>query len=327
MKVRRYLVILGMALLAQGALAIQARSQTLNWTFNVNYSVDGDNFSCSTAFTVPSTGGSASFPCDIASLTATVNISARTFSVGGFATLNFPGGSCTGTGGGSSGITKTATIFSTVGTISGSGTCTSTDLPGSFPFTVTGMYDASAASTVEPDGELPSVTSVTGDVTITVDGIESPLTSGTSIPEGAVVKTGADGQVETTFEDGSKIILRPAGELLLVAEPDVCGFPIDSIPSRCLKLSFGRILAVVKVLIRRRFTVRTPIVAVGVRSTEFSVEHKQVGTKGRTTVVVFSGTVDVIDNDGNITVVNAGEQVTIPTIKAMPWLQLLLLDD
>ena len=49
----------------------------------------------------------------------------------------------------------------------------------------------------------------------------------------------------------------------------------------------------------------------------------RAGDKERMTVAVFSGNIVVDDIDGNITVVNGGEQVTIPTIRAMPWLLLL----
>ena len=117
---------------------------TLTWNFNASVSVDGFPAGCAVAFVLPFAGGSASFPCDIATATATVDIPGLFFSVSGFGNASFDGVVCTGTGGGSSAITETATSFSTNGPISGGGTCNDPDF-GPFPFMVSGSYSASAA--------------------------------------------------------------------------------------------------------------------------------------------------------------------------------------
>ena len=320
MRLRPVLAIVGLAHLGQGALATQAQSGALTWNFNADYTANGVDFSCSNViFNVPSTGGSASFPCDIATVTATVNISALTFSVGGFGNFTFAGGSCIGTGGGSGSITESATTFSTAGTISGSGICT--EASGSFPFTVTGAYNASAPRS-DPGATAATVTSVTGDVRIIVDGIESPVTEATLIPDDAVVKTGANGRVELTFDDGSQIRLGPNSEFAFEPSDDSRGFL-----ERFFRLIKGRVRALIQCGGQRYCAnIRTTAACACVRGTNLAVEHKQGDTIGRTTVTVFSGIVDVIDNEGNITVVAAGQQVTVPNVESFPWLPLLLDD-
>ncbi len=313
MKIRRYLVGLAIALLGQGALAAQAQEEaTLTWTFNADYTVDGMPHSCrkATFTTFTFSDNVEHIACSIApSVTVAVDIPRLTFTLFDFEDL--VGVICSGDAGGSSNITDLESSYFTVGMISG--------CPDEFGNArITGTYDASAEKISFGEG-VATATSVTGGVRITVPGRTANLAAVISIPDGAEINVFPDGEAVIAFNDGSTFILR-AGSTLKFESPE------DG-----LKLLFGKLRAFFKCVAspdRYCGTIATPVLILSVRGTDFSVEHKQVeGKPGRTTVVVFSGTVDVIDNQGNITVVNAGEQVTIPTIKAMPWLYLLLLED
>ncbi len=317
--VRRYLAILGMALLAQGAFATQAQSAgilSVSPTSGLIASGDkGGPFSPSSqSYTLMNTGGS-SIVFDVSTGKSWVSLSKTggTLSAGASTSV-------------------LVAIFGLEANFLDPGVYSDTV---SFTNTTNGQGNTSRPVSLTVNAKAPSatsgatVTSVTGDVTIKVDG--EVTFSGVSliaavllgervpVPDGAELITGADGQVLLIFEDGNKINLGPNSTFQLGSSDDGC----TSLEG-CFKLLVGKVRALLVAGDKRR--IRTPTACACVRGTDFSVEHEQVGTRGRTTVAVFSGTVDVIENNGKITVVNAGEQVTVSDRAALPWLPLLLGD-
>jgi hypothetical protein len=119
------------------SVAVAHFSNTLTWSVSISWHSGSAGGSCAPTFTLPVSGGSQSFGCGGAAVT--FSTSTTTMSVSGFGSVQ----GCSGSGGGSSGITDTPDAFSGGGSISGSSTCTDDD--GTIEtYPVTGTFSASA---------------------------------------------------------------------------------------------------------------------------------------------------------------------------------------
>lgn len=134
------------------------------------------------------------------------------------------------------------------------------------------------------------------------DGSRQALGVGRSwLEPGDTLVTGPDGRVELeAFEGQATLVVGPDTRLLL---------PSDADPS--LQLGIGRLLGKWKAKVNRKFTVRTPAVAVAVRGTQFLVEARP---QGDVACLVLEGLVDISDREGKVTrPVSAGQRLRIPT--------------
>lgn len=128
-----------------------------------------------------------------------------------------------------------------------------------------------------------AVLEIKGDVRVTRKGVAEAvkLTQDSQIRAGDEIKTGKDSIVVLTTLDGSSVELRE-NSVFLVEE--------NSMDSCLTNLNIGMVKSKVERILKRRYVVRTPTVAVAVRGTEFEVE---VDNKGLTQVKVIEGDVEV----------------------------------
>ena len=127
-----------------------------------------------------------------------------------------------------------------------------------------------------------SAGAVNGDVSFSASsgGSFSPLTSGTALSQGAVIKTGADSSVSIVFSSGSILLVESnttvqvskfaqevfSGPVAIDAEPSVSDTQINvvdgSVVAKVAKLKKGS-----------AFAVNSPVGAAGVRGTTFKVKY------------------------------------------------------
>lgn len=100
------------------------------------------------------------------------------------------------------------------------------------------------------------------------------------VQDGDTLITGKGGKIEMQYPDSTKVILK---------ENTKIGFTEKKGKIRRLKLLFGGVWAFVKKLRGGEFTISNPVVACGVRGTEFSVEY----ANGESKTYIFKGIVDV----------------------------------
>jgi len=141
---------------------------------------------------------------------------------------------------------------------------------------------------------------------------EVPLATGEAIAAGDVLRTGSRSSADILCPDAmSRFRLGPKTRATLASEA----------PGVLLDLEEGRVHALFDKLTQssRQRLVVTPSAVLAVRGTDYGVE---VDGKGTTTVVVFSGEVEVVDRDrvgepvrvrpGQYTEVRRGERVQAP---------------
>ncbi|HAH05531.1 MAG TPA: hypothetical protein DCM05_03240 [Elusimicrobia bacterium] len=146
-----------------------------------------------------------------------------------------------------------------------------------------------------------SIASAQGDVQLKKAQADwGPALAGSMLGQGDQVRTGASGNAILAFSDGTKVqIGANAAETVSILEPGKVE----------INFAVGKLDAWVKKLKGRRFTVRTPSAVCSVRGTEFSAE---VTPAGQTTWDVFGGQVEVADNFGRQTTVDAGQRMVAP---------------
>lgn len=147
---------------------------------------------------------------------------------------------------------------------------------------------------------------VTGDVKISRLGKFRDLygADGDCLAPGDKIETGADGRIDLVMKDGHKLHLEPHSTLTF-EEENVSYLDKGELAARKLAL---------KMIIKKKFEVRTPTAICGVRGTEYSIQTSPEGT----TVKVHEGSVEVWDlKKTQSVVVEAGFKVFAP-VDGMP---------
>ncbi|HSI03140.1 MAG: FecR domain-containing protein [Myxococcota bacterium] len=137
----------------------------------------------------------------------------------------------------------------------------------------------------------------------TGEGAEQAGKTGESVPGGTRIRTGADGQAEVTFADGTKMQVRPGTTVALSNAK-------RNEQKSSVVLFFGRVWSKVSrsVGAETNFEVNTPNAVAGVRGTEFETA---VADDGTAKVRVTEGKVAVAsDVDSEAEDVSRGEETT-----------------
>lgn len=132
-----------------------------------------------------------------------------------------------------------------------------------------------------------------------------PLEIDDQIPPDSWIRTGADGAVEITFEDGSSCMLKPESSLKVIRarKRSVHHFFMDFL------LEMGRIITRLQKAVGgdSRFNIRTPSAIAAARGTEFRVSADR---RRDTRVEVLDGTVDAASR-GKAVTLSEGEGTLI----------------
>lgn len=170
---------------------------------------------------------------------------------------------------------------------------------------------------------------VKGDVTAraTADAAWEKAAEGAMLPEGASVKTGADGEVSLVWPDGTAAKVYPLSILKVEASSRAGGASKTQ-----LNMEKGRVMSKVAKLQTSDsvFTVKTPVATAGVRGTTFDTAISPESNQATVAVVegsvyVAVGDVEVVVAEGFSSMVTAGEPPAPPT--AIPPAQLQELKD
>lgn len=120
-------------------------------------------------------------------------------------------------------------------------------------------------------GEAGEVVYVAGSVAGGVDA-RTPLAIGAKVAEGDVLKTGADGYVYVRTSDNGVLILRPGSEIKIQVYQYNANHPADT------QIKFQLVKGVVRSIsgqgaqaARDKYRFNTPVAAIGIRGTDFSV--------------------------------------------------------
>lgn len=137
----------------------------------------------------------------------------------------------------------------------------------------------------------------------TGDDAEQPGKVGATVPGGSRIRTGADGQAEVVFPDGSKMQVRPSTQVALSGAK-------RTEQKSSVVLFFGRVWSKVSRSVggETSYEVNTPNAVAGVRGTEFETA---VADDGTAKVRVTEGKVAVAsDVDGEGAEVSRGQETT-----------------
>lgn len=139
----------------------------------------------------------------------------------------------------------------------------------------------------DPDGNVAVASRLYGTVQVKTAEGWTKLTPETRLEPGQQIRTGDVSKAEVLFSDGTQVNLHANTEFLL--ESDDGGLSN-------YRLSLGRVKAYFKKYAQRRFRVRTPNAAAGVRGTEFVMETSD---ENGTALVVLEGEVEFRSADGS----------------------------
>jgi len=193
-----------------------------------------------------------------------------------------------------------------MGTLSGSGglggTLTATHQFGTETFPVVGSCDIKGVPSASVAGTALSVTGPVSTYNIN-SGNNQPLTAGTPILTGTLIKTRGNGSASIEFGTAPSVVN---------VGPDT-QFTVHSTSQ--FEAIFNHAKGFLRLLLQRAtmrtFSVRTTNAVDGVRGTTLTSSYSQTGITGTTTTAVQTGTVDVTDrNTGITTVVTAGQSAT-----------------
>ncbi len=149
----------------------------------------------------------------------------------------------------------------------------------------------------QPGPGAGSVAAMQGDVYIRTGEGDLKIGPEFILQQGDEIVTGSNAHLELALQGGSRIRLGADSAFIATQMKD--GFSFS--------LVFGKYMAKVRQLRKRRFRVRTPEAVCGVRGTEFEVERTTSGT----TVVVRSGVVEVTPRGGKAVMVRAGWRIHV----------------
>jgi len=154
-----------------------------------------------------------------------------------------------------------------------------------------------------------SIGKAEGDVTYSLPDSKNFMAAaaGTALPQGAILKTGANSTASVVFSSGSVAIVKENSIVEVskfLQEPFFGTMTAGEEPSVSdteLKVQQGEVLSVVAKLRKgSRYTVSSPVGAAGVRGTTFLFSYNQVTKTGR--LVVTEGSVVLIFGDRQVTV-------------------------
>lgn len=137
-------------------------------------------------------------------------------------------------------------------------------------------------------GELVcAIAQVGGSADMLLNGAWAPAKTGTSLPGGTQLRTGADGEIVLAFSDATKLRLGRASS-----------FTLDEVGNSSVKVSttLGLLEAWVKKMRGRAFEVKSPTAVAAVRGTVFSFN---VASGGNTEIQLFQGRLSIADNFGH----------------------------
>jgi len=157
------------------------------------------------------------------------------------------------------------------------------------------------------------VRAIRGSAQFSQGGDWSPLTKDTVLTSGAVVKTGAESQVDLTLEKNGKAVRITENTTLafdtLTIEDGGTG---EAVITTKLNLSVGRVLGVVEGLAAAsKYEVKVPTGTVGIRGTKYDISASGV-------VNMQEGSVLYSLPDGQQFTVNAGQTFTPPATAGNP---------
>jgi hypothetical protein len=151
----------------------------------------------------------------------------------------------------------------------------------------------------------------------------TPVRPEVPIRSGDRIRTGADGRVQLRFTDGALISLQPDSEFR------VASYAFDAARQRgWFELAQGSMRAISGRIGKRDrddWRLRTPTATVGIRGTEFTVEHAgcaaacPAGVEPGLRVVVHAGRVAVSNAAGSVEV-PAGRTLRVPDANSRPTL-------
>ena len=164
---------------------------------------------------------------------------------------------------------------------------------------------------------------VAGDVTFkTASSENTALTAGTSLPQGAIIKTGADSKVSIVFSNGSLAVITANSEIEITKfEQELFTGPIKvgvepSVSNTEIRVINGSVFCnVVKLRKGSAYTVNSPLGATSVLGTSFIVSSEN----GVEKISVFSGRITVkYVSEGVVkeAVVDAGKTLSAENLQA-----------
>jgi hypothetical protein len=147
-----------------------------------------------------------------------------------------------------------------------------------------------------------SVSLILGNASVSSGGENKPVTAGTLLNTGDVIRTDNNSSLSLKFIDGSQALLLKNSTLKL---DNLSEYPNTGMANTQLKLESGRVETQVKHLrgAASRYEIRTPMAQLGVRGTDFRVGANVSSNTGSTEVL--SGAVQA-ENDAGAVSVNQG---------------------
>lgn len=156
-----------------------------------------------------------------------------------------------------------------------------------------------------PDGLIGQVTRSEGAVTLTRDGTERPIATGTSIHVGDRIETGADGRLTIDFIDGATLSIGPATQVEIAAYP-----PLETGAGRVIAVLAGIVRAVIgDDAVSRGFDIVTPTAIAAARGTTWivDVDPQATGVFVAEGVVAVSARTPEVDMTPRTVLLEAGE--------------------
>lgn len=148
---------------------------------------------------------------------------------------------------------------------------------------------AQAATSPTSDTAVGTVTFALGDTqVVAADGTTTPVRKGSVVHQADVIQTGANGQVHVRMVDQALVSVRPNSELLIQDYRYDAGDPARSTIKFVLREGTVRsITGKGGAAAKDRYRLNTPLAAIGIRGTDFTVRS----TEGSTRVGVKSGAI------------------------------------
>lgn len=144
-----------------------------------------------------------------------------------------------------------------------------------------------------------AVSVIRGNAIVRVGGEDKPLSVGTLLNTGDIIRTDANSSLSVRFIDGSQVLLLKDSTLKL---DNLTAYPNTGMANTQLKLETGRVETQVKPLkgAASRYEIRTPMAQLGVRGTDFRVGADTSSNTGSTEVL--SGAVQAENDAGTVDV-------------------------
>jgi hypothetical protein len=148
---------------------------------------------------------------------------------------------------------------------------------------------------------------VSGDVTVTIDGVDSALSAADTLSNGTTVTTGNNGSATLRLADNSTLTVQPNSQLVIRN----VAFNQSSSDSIVVEVLQGIARFVTGLIVSPRVTIMTPSAIIGLRGTDITTQVLANGT----VLIVHSGSADLTNSFGTITVL-AGQSGFAPLHRA-----------